>query len=24
MGNMKPFGNFLLLAGKVPGSTSCP
>jgi ABC-type molybdate transport system permease subunit len=24
MGNMGPFGNFLLLAGKVPGSTSCP
>lgn len=24
MGNMGPFGNFLLLAGKVPGTTSCP
>ena len=24
MGNMKPFGNFLLLAGKVPGDASCP
>jgi putative sterol carrier protein len=24
MGNMGPFGNFLLLAGKVPGATSCP
>ena len=24
MGNMGPFGNFLLLAGKVPGADSCP
>jgi putative sterol carrier protein len=24
MGNMGPFGNFLLLAGKVPGSAACP
>jgi len=24
MGNMGPFGNFLLLAGKVPGSATCP
>lgn len=24
MGNMGPFGNFLLLAGKVPGTASCP
>jgi putative sterol carrier protein len=24
MGNMGPFGNFLLLAGKVPGASSCP
>ena len=24
MGNMGPFGNFLLLAGKVPGSSACP
>jgi putative sterol carrier protein len=24
MGNMGPFGNFLLLAGKVPGSAVCP
>ena len=24
MGNMKPFGNFLLLAGKVPGDARCP
>jgi putative sterol carrier protein len=24
MGNMGPFGNFLLLAGKVPGAESCP
>ena len=24
MGNMGPFGNFLLLAGKVPGSADCP
>ena len=24
MGNMGPFGNFLLLAGKVQGATSCP
>ena len=23
-GNMGPFSNFLLLAGKVPGSTACP
>jgi putative sterol carrier protein len=24
MGNMGPFGNFLLLAGKVPGGATCP
>ena len=24
MSNMGPFGNFLLLAGKVPGATTCP
>jgi putative sterol carrier protein len=24
MGNMGPFGNFLLLAGRVPGSATCP
>jgi putative sterol carrier protein len=24
MGNMGPFGSFLLLAGKVPGAASCP
>jgi putative sterol carrier protein len=24
MGNMGPFGSFLLLAGKVPGSATCP
>ena len=24
MGNMGPFGKFLLLAGKVPGDASCP
>ena len=24
MGNMGPFGNFLLLAGKVQGATTCP
>ena len=24
MGNMGPFANFLLLAGKVPGSPTCP